>query len=524
VDGDCLLLEILGSDRVDWEHGGQFLQLRAELELFVERLRRANVGGLRYWVVFFDGNAGLLPDAAARLARALMREWLPALGVPALRFSSWWGADWQEWLAGAHPSLLLMTDKPLASDDRSSELFLYAYVAHIVQHGLQGAFLRELRFSADGRVFAFRTSWRAAKAEHRAGGILRAASAVGQAFAEAAHGGSGSDSSRGVPASVLALLGDVPAGRWGGPVGCLQTWRQCWLRTMRNPTALQLFSDPTPGLASDIAALPRCNVPPLLADGMRAALGAAVCGLLAAQPPAGLAPDLLQLFTRAWCTHELLLRSLPLRQRSLHLPLVEAAGTGGRQLEEVERWLSSYLSAFHAAAEALLGAAPAGPGPLALDASMADWLDGRLLHCLVVSLWQGRPGNPATEEEAQLERLVDQAALAAGGELLTWLRPTSAAAGPLQRPGPDGVCAPERVPPRLLPVLGNALVDVVSGGDTALLLHDPSSREVLNVLREQSAAYSADFHWHSGKPRCCKAWLPCALQGWPPRPDSTVVQ
>ena len=114
IDGDCLLLELItASDRMDWDHGGQFLQLRARLEHFFQALAKANTATLRFWVVWFDSNGALRQDAAAQLARALTTEWLPgALGIPTLRFPSWWSQDWLSWLAPTRPSLLLLTDLP----------------------------------------------------------------------------------------------------------------------------------------------------------------------------------------------------------------------------------------------------------------------------------------------------------------------------------------------------------------------------------------------------------------------------
>lgn len=190
VDGDALLLELLGSERLDWSHGGQFLQLRAQLEQFVEGVQAANSARLRWWVVWFDCNRGLLPGGAASAARALAAACLSGtLGVPALRFPSWWSDQWHEWLAETRPAMLLLTDLPqqggaggssdaaedgalqlpaaeaAAADADATErrhLHLQAYIVAAQAAGLQCAFLSELRFTAEGRMHAFRTGWRAA--------------------------------------------------------------------------------------------------------------------------------------------------------------------------------------------------------------------------------------------------------------------------------------------------------------------------------------------------------------------------
>lgn len=194
VDGDALLLELLGSERLDWSHGGQFLQLRAQLEQFVAGVQASNGAGLRWWVTWFDCNRGLLAGGAAHAAHELGAACLSALGVPALRFPSWWSQEWHEWLAEARPAMLLLSDMPQrggagsradaadvapqsidataaaaapagAAADAAAEqrhLHLQAYIVGAQAAGLQCAFLSELRFTAEGRMYAFRTGWRAA--------------------------------------------------------------------------------------------------------------------------------------------------------------------------------------------------------------------------------------------------------------------------------------------------------------------------------------------------------------------------
>lgn len=209
IDGDALMLELLGGERMDWRSGGQFLALRAELERFVAGINAANTAHLKWWTVFFNSNSALLPGAAAQAARALAQAWLPgALGVQTLRFDSWWCADWLAWVEATRPAMLLLTDLPLGSEGRSSiagagiagpgdssdsgaaclqerRLFLQAYVVHAQgEAGLQCAFISELRFLAEGLIFGFRTGWTSAAAAGRRRDTTpaEAAAAVGQAF------------------------------------------------------------------------------------------------------------------------------------------------------------------------------------------------------------------------------------------------------------------------------------------------------------------------------------------------------
>lgn len=213
VDGDALLLDLLGSERLDWSHGGQFLQLRAALEGFVAGVRAANTTDLCWHVAWFDASAALQPGAAAAAARALAAAWLEGpLGVPALRFASWWDADWAAWLAASRPAMLLLTDLPGSSAAASAgaaegdvpggeaweqrRLFLHAQVAHTGAAGIQCAFLSELRFMAAGAMHAFRTGWRPSAAaaggpaaSQRGMAITAAAAEVGAAFAAQAAPG-----------------------------------------------------------------------------------------------------------------------------------------------------------------------------------------------------------------------------------------------------------------------------------------------------------------------------------------------
>lgn len=198
VDGDALLADLLSSERLDWAHGGQFLQLRAALEAFVAGVAAANTAGLRWHVVWFEASAALLPGAAAAAARALAQAWLEGLGVPTLRFRSWWDAGWAGWLGAARPAMLLLTDLPGAAGSGGGEgaeqqrrrLFLQAQVVHCQEAGTQCAFLSELRFLAEGAMHAFRTGWRpAAAAAAEAYPMQAAAAAVGAGFAPAAAPG-----------------------------------------------------------------------------------------------------------------------------------------------------------------------------------------------------------------------------------------------------------------------------------------------------------------------------------------------
>ncbi|PSC67092.1 putative phosphoinositide phosphatase SAC9 isoform X1, partial [Micractinium conductrix] len=382
ICGHSLLLELLAGERLDWSHGGQFLQLRAALERFIAGINAANTTGLRYWVVLFDASAAVLPGAAAQAALALAASWLPALGVPTLRFSAWWGEDWRQWLERVRPSMLLLTDLPQgdpsggaaaaassAAQLQRARLFLQAAVVANQAQGVQCAFMSELRFMAEGHLFGFRTGWRSWVPSRRGTADRNALSAaaardVGLAFERSAAEADGGSEAR---------------------------WMRLPLRRRSSAVLRQAAAD-------------------------------------------GVPPTACQLYAQAWCLHELLLRRLSLQERALRLPeepAGEAGGADGHSWQEVQRGLHTFLSAFHATAVAVLhsssgsgsgataagglacdgaGGSASGGASLALDASMADWVDGRLLHCVVQALWQGDLGPLSPEEHVELQALLQQAA------------------------------------------------------------------------------------------------------------------
>lgn len=239
-------------------------------------------------------------------------------------------------------------------------------------------------------------------------------------------------------------------------------------------------------------------------------------------------PDVRQLFAQAWCLHELLMRQLRLQDRALRLPeqpAAEEVGASGRTWPEVLHGLNGLLSSYHSAAAALLsGGAPdqgssSNVANLAQDASMADWLDGRLFYAIALALWQGQPVGPlAAEEQAQLQELAElvqqagRAASAAAGHTsgAEWTvqlpqdgAKDPAAPGLVSNQPPPQLAAAQPPVKRLLPVQGNALMDAVvgssgGGADDALPVHDSASAKVPAVVNVPAAPYHANFHWRTG--------------------------
>lgn len=437
IDGDSLLLELMADSCIDWCSGGQFLHLRWLLESLFSSIAKANQAQLPLYIVFFDGSAGLQRDGASCLARELVSRSLSPLSLRVVRFSAWWGEDWQRWVTAVQPALMLLSDLPGfngSSDDvPSTQDFLRAQVLHTTALGVQVAYIRELRFT-ETAMHGFRTAWQSAKREVGAA-LLADASAVGQAFQAATE-----------------LAGMLPA------------------------------------------------CPALWLDGMRTGLGAASCAL-AAQT---VSVNLRALFVETWCIHELYLRHLRLADRALG-PSDSAlpAGRDARPWSAVHAGTRAFVSSLHRSALELLRAQT-----MELDASMADWFDGRLFACIAAALAAGLPPCLSAQAEAELEQLrgaVRAAAAAVCGLDLVldggWAAVgLSSAGGAVTRP--SRACA---LPPALLlPVRGNLLVSaVVSGlvGGSAELQTYPDDSPAVHAaaLRAQgSALHQASFHYHSG--------------------------
>lgn len=172
---------------------------------------------------------------------------------------------------------------------------------------------------------------------------------------------------------------------------------------------------------------------------------------------------------------------------------------------------------------------------LALDASMTDWVDGRLLHCIVAGLLAGREPQLAPAEEAELQQLAGlvaagarAAAATAGGGATRPEAPEAPVAGgqaalpsspaPLESTvqldpvgswssccGDEGdesndAVAARPSPVRLLPVAGNALVEAVEAdsGGSMLQCFGLDSPEVARAREALQRPYAADYHWHTG--------------------------
>ena len=271
-------------------------------------------------------------------------------------------------------------------------------------------------------------------------------------------------------------------------------------------------------------------------------LGAGACGALSALAPS----EHLALFTHAWCLHEVLCRQLPLAHRALRLPQPEAASdAAGRQpWAEVQAEMLSFIASLHFAGALLLeaaspwaAAAPADAGSIMpgngavdaaapagarqLDASLADWLDGRLMHLLVAALWEGRPLQLGARAQAlldQLQQSIQSAAAAFGGQspLASGASnggdaaaPATGSAGAGQEAAqPAPAAEPAAAEVKLLPVHSNALVEAVMAGDghsghTVLSVHELDSSEARLAMRDSSATYWGDHHFHTGERAVC---------------------
>jgi hypothetical protein len=249
-------------------------------------------------------------------------------------------------------------------------------------------------------------------------------------------------------------------------------------------------------------------------------------------------PQLMVLFCRAWCLHELCRRQLPLPERALRLPKPSqqsqrASSKDTLPWPDVQSQLAAFIQRWHATAAALLTgdacgarenghavneAQPGTPaGCKALDSSLADWFDGRLMHLLVSALWQGcRPSlsSAAQQELTELHAAVESAAAlfspgSSATRVFSDLGRDGTAAGSMQahesataRGDQEQASADAASDVRLLPIK-NGLLDAVLGDSSAhraLALLEMDSQEAQRVL-SGGATYRADYHYHTGDHR-----------------------
>lgn len=239
------------------------------------------------------------------------------------------------------------------------------------------------------------------------------------------------------------------------------------------------------------------------AGSARSALGAVCCGAAVALAPATVPPSARQAFAHSWCVHELLLRRLALTDRARQLPEAQAAQDG----------LVACLDTFHSAAAALLSSR--GAEGLLSCPSLADWLDGRMLWAVALSLG-GKAAEPlqlAPVELAELQplfHLVQQAAMAVGGPSCQ-LAQLATAAAELSPAGPqepeasapeepvepsgrrEALAEPASQPP---PFSSTPLVQAICGPSAG---SDGSGVGQVWDGRLAASLAIPDTHWHSGK-------------------------
>eukprot|EP00891_Asterochloris_glomerata_P004914 jgi/Astpho2/4914/fgenesh1_pg.00069_%23_46_t len=342
IEGDALLLDLLSSARLDFAHGGQFLQLIWGLEQIIARL--AACQNAHFKVVFFEQQRTLWQhEPSLLLARDLAEHHLRSvLHVEVLSMDSWWSPEWRQYLAEAAPVFILLTDLPGPQAEQqlstAQKLMQAASLFHLSHHTAghitQVAFLPELHFQQDV-VFGFRCSRLVASRTHigPSAGTLQAAQTAG--------------------IEACAQLGGAPT---------------------ETAMALQLC---------DAETLQGTGLTPL----WRTRAGTAVCAALVGQA-APCDPKHLPVLVYAWCLHEALLQTLALPQRALTLP--ESVAEPAPLLAALPGFLQAVCSGLH---QLLAGSppSPSSPNPTSDPAghdlaSCADLLDGRIMHILVHSL------------------------------------------------------------------------------------------------------------------------------------------
>lgn len=145
IDGDSLLMHLLDSPRMDWSHGGQFLQLFYSLEQLVCALKHCNAS---FAIVFFRQSAlQHLSSTAVMLARQLLIKHLKSCQIQLItEISSWCDPAWSDQLEQIKAKFILLADSaadgPLAACMRLHQLWTLSM-------GVKCAYFSNLTFAED---------------------------------------------------------------------------------------------------------------------------------------------------------------------------------------------------------------------------------------------------------------------------------------------------------------------------------------------------------------------------------------
>lgn len=162
IDGDSLLLELLGEQTLDWSNGGQFLHLTYLLERFLQHF--TNKGGVFHIVFFKDMEIIWSSQPSMLLARqALMLHLQNNTSFTVVTsIDNYWGKQWKDYVEDKFPAFLLLTDvenipwKINQDKQEAVKFFFRSLLCHALGQGLNCVFISGIEMTAT-KVMGFYT-------------------------------------------------------------------------------------------------------------------------------------------------------------------------------------------------------------------------------------------------------------------------------------------------------------------------------------------------------------------------------
>ncbi|CAH3109024.1 unnamed protein product [Pocillopora meandrina] len=153
IDGDSLLLEIIGEKSLDWNNGGQFLHLTYLTERFLQKFTEK--GGVFHIVFFKEMEIIWRSNPSLLLAREALILHLQRNTDLIVKTSmvDFWGQEWKDYVNDEVPAFLLLTDAeniPWKEGKLKATMqyFFRCFLFHCLAHGLNCVFVSGIEITA----------------------------------------------------------------------------------------------------------------------------------------------------------------------------------------------------------------------------------------------------------------------------------------------------------------------------------------------------------------------------------------
>ncbi|XP_078360877.1 putative ATP-dependent RNA helicase DDX60 [Oculina patagonica] len=154
IDGDSLLLELLGEESLDWRHGGQFLYLTYLLERFLQYF--TDKGGVFHIVFFKEMEIIWKTQPSMLLARQaiILHLQYNTRFTVVTSIGNFWEEQWHDYVDDKIPAFLLLTDaenipwKTSRAKKAELEFFFRSFLLNCLGHGLNCVFISGIEMTA----------------------------------------------------------------------------------------------------------------------------------------------------------------------------------------------------------------------------------------------------------------------------------------------------------------------------------------------------------------------------------------